>query len=134
MRINYNCLRDVMLAVEAHEYIDNEMNLTELWHSDLLDIPALRYYEPKEITYAAIIAIEAGLIAGKFQASGEEVDYLYIMRLTADGHRFLENIRPDDVWDIVCSFGAQTGTLSIDMINTVAPQVLMRMLSEMQFL
>lgn len=123
-----------MLAVEAHEYIDNEMNLTELWHSDLLDIPALRYYEPKEITYAAIIAIEAGLIAGKFQASGEEVDYLYIMRLTADGHRFLENIRPDDVWDIVCSFGAQTGTLSIDMINTVAPQVLMRMLSEMQFL
>lgn len=134
MRINYNCLRDILFAVEAHEYVDNDLNITELWHSDLLDMPNLRYYEPKEITYAAMIAIEAGLIMGKFQASSEEVDFLYIMRLTAEGHRFLENIRPDDVWDIVCSFGAQTGTLSIDMINAAAPQILMRMLSELQFL
>ncbi|MBQ9604405.1 MAG: DUF2513 domain-containing protein [Firmicutes bacterium] len=134
MRVNYNCLRDVMFAVEAHEYIDNDLNITELWHNDLLDMPNLRYYEPKEITYAAMIAIESGLILGKFQTSSEEVDYLYIMRLTAEGHRFIDNIRPDDVWDMVCSFGAQTGTLSVDMINAVAPQILMRILSETQFL
>lgn len=127
MKLNYDCLRALLLAVEEHEYIDSSLKISELWHSDLLELPSLKIYEKNDITYAAMIAIEANLLQGKFQASNEEVDYLYIMRLTSDGHTFIESIRPERVWDVISSFGEDIGTMSIDIIKETAPQVLAEM-------
>ena len=129
MKLNYDCLRDVLLAVEAHEYIDNDLKVSELWPSDLLALPALAFYDRKDVTYAAMIAIEAGLLLGKFQASNEEIDYLYIMRLTADGHDFIESIRPELLWEQLRELGENTGIMSISMIKTAAPQLIMHYLN-----
>lgn len=130
MRLNYHCLRDVLLAVEDHEYIDPELNLYDLWHNDLLDLPQLSIYDKQDITYAAIIAIESELILGQFKTENDEISYLFIKRLTAKGHNFVENIRPESVWDTICSFGEDLGTLSIDMISDMAPKIISSLLAQ----
>ncbi len=129
MKINYYCLRDVMLAIEDHEYIDPELNLYDLWHNDLLELPSLALYNKQDITYAAMIGIESGLIVGQFGIENDEINYMYIKRLTAKGHDFIENIRPDSVWETICSFGEDIGTLSIEMIRDTAPKVIAQLLA-----
>ena len=97
MKLNINCIRDILLTVEKNCDFETPWEYQE----DSSDSEFLSNYSHEEIVYHISQAEKSDLIDG--------VDYfecgsdIYISDLTPKGHEFLANIRNDTVWKKVLS-------------------------------
>ncbi len=92
MKLDLDCIRDILLAVEAIEYGEN------------LTVSALQERIPKysesELQYHCVKLLEAGFlkaISNRYMRRPRMISS--IEDLTYEGHQFLANIRPETVWN-----------------------------------
>ena len=122
MKLNSDCMRDIMLTIEQLQTIsvdaENNVSFDILWVDDLYK--ALSKYEKKEIFYALHNLDQAGyvntsLIDGDDSSLGYVVNYI-----TYDGHNFLDKIRDPKAWRYIKTAGAAIGNFSLSVINQIA--------------
>lgn len=118
MKLNYDCVRDVLLAVEKTETIDEDLSLTPLEVVGLFD--RLPEYKDNEILYTVEKLKEAGYINAAMRfASGRYIDG-FISSVTYSGHEYLDNIRDPKVWRKVKSVLAKAGAITMPLISQAA--------------
>ena len=94
MRLNLDCVRDVLLAVEEKPY------------GEYLTLDALARqiasFTITDVAYTCIKLKEGGLLQVEtaYKPGCKIPLILKIWDLTFDGHKFLEKIRNDDTWAI----------------------------------
>ena len=91
MKLNPNCIRDILITVEEHSdfYHQTEYNIEDPFEN-------LSKYSHDEILYHILQCEKSGLIDGvQYYDDGDLTD---IRDLTPAGHEFLANIRNDTVW------------------------------------
>ena len=111
MKLNYDCIRDVLLAIENLPYgVVRSIEQLNLIH---YDINTVRYTVEK--------LVEGGFIEGNECGSFGNYDCL-IRNLTIYGHQFLETIRPVEIWDKVKDATQAVGSSSLSVIGRVATQ------------
>ena len=92
MKLNVNCIRDILLTVEEECDFETPWEYQE-------DSPPPKFladYTHKEIVYHINQAQKSDLICGvEYFECGSDI---YISDLTPKGHEFLSNIRNDTVW------------------------------------
>lgn len=118
MKLNPNCIRDILIAVEEntgyHTYLD--------YPSEREQCPSLSTYEDEEIKYHIYQCYKSGLIElrGKEDLSGN----IEISDLTPAGHSFLANIRSDNVWNNVKMISTKVGSTSLSALTQIASGVI----------
>lgn len=99
MRLNPNCIRDILITVEENSdfYHMTEYKIEEPFKT-------LSDYSHEEIIYHIMQCQKSGLIDDvHYYDGGNHTD---IRDLSPRGHEFLANIRNDSVWKKVISKGA----------------------------
>lgn len=113
MKLNINCIRDILIAAEDVITFDSFFYYTKEKPSSLSSS-----YSHEEIIYHIRQARDAGLITtSDFFDSG---DYVYITDLTPAGHSFLADVRTPSVWERIISLGIQSLPIAIGIAKDVA--------------
>lgn len=122
MRLNPDCMRDVLLVAEENLPLNGSLPMSDL-------LPLLPGYSEDEITYTCLKLNEANLLnifktpypGGTFVNDIREITY--------NGHQFLENIRNQSTWETVKQKLSLLGSSSVPVIMSVASQVILNKIS-----
>ena len=118
MKLNYDCVRSVLLTVEKSKTIDEELNINPLAVETIFE--QLPKYEDSEILYTIEKLKEAGYInAALHFAAGHFIDGT-VSSITYSGHEYLDNIRESEVWRKVKTMLKNAGAITLPLISQAA--------------
>lgn len=114
MKLNSDCVRDVLLAVESAD-LDEYISPKTLHNS-------LPQYSESEIEYTCLILDEGGfIIAITIQLPGQEITAVKsIVRLTYQGHELAAKIRDPERWPKLKKGLSAVRDYSISALSAVA--------------
>ena len=121
MKLNQNCVRDILLYVEDHASYDTRIS------PNSIDLP----YSSDEIVYCAEKLMEAGYLNGTTRNYvSSSVPQIMISSLTWEGHKFLDNTRDDGVWKETKNVVGKFSSVSLSLIGQVASQIITSMIQK----
>jgi len=125
MKLNIDCIRDIMLHIE-----DRPVN-TSTTQTALIN--ALPQYSEDDVYYRVIKLDEAGLLdvltVPVMGSHGPGIKSIH--ELTFHGHEFLENIRTDDNWSKIKNVAGKAGSFSLQIISSIASDIIKSKLSNL---
>lgn len=117
MKLNQDCVRDVLIYLEENLSYDDRMNAADINLPD---------YTMEEILYTIDLLNEAEYIK---TIPLKALNSFFITSLTMSGHELLDNIRDDTVWKkIKHKIESVTSSVSLPILNSVASSVLTELL------
>lgn len=118
MKLNPDCVRDVLLTVE--ESCDFKKRLC---YDQSGPAPRhLQKYTHDEIIYHMMQCSLSNLIVGF--SSADNGGLITISDLSPDGHKFLANIREDTIWSKTKTVAAKIGSKSLDTLIQISSNVI----------
>lgn len=116
MRLNHECVRQIMLLIES----DISYNQS-LGKEELLEHPKLQSFTEDEILYAVLRLDEAEFIkCDILPGNNSPIYHLSLNGLTWSGHEFLDNIRDNKVWAFVKQTASKTASASLPILAQLA--------------
>ena len=124
MRLNPDCVRDILLTVEEVTCFNRI-----LWYKiNENDFPLLLKYSHEELIYHIRQCKLSNLILGvKFYDSGDSAS---ISDLSPYGHKFLADIRSDNIWKHTKSIATKVGSVSLDSLIQISTGVLTQIINK----
>ncbi len=116
MRLDLDCVRDILLTVEEYSGYNKLVYFPEHFSNDILqryDEDTIRYHINQCILSDLIIPFIDG---GQWDLLGRT----QIRDLSPSGHEFIANIRNDSSWNRVKKHAVQIGTSSISAVIQIA--------------
>ena len=89
MRLNADCVRDVML------FLEENLELVSFLECSNIEIN----YNSSDVTYTCAKLIEAGYLIGNTTVDLSGHMKVVINSITWNGHQFLDNVRSNTVWN-----------------------------------
>lgn len=126
MKLNPDCIRDILFTVEENTSFYNDMEYTE---DNPQIYPKLMSYSIDEILYH-IKQCEKSYLIDKVLWYSEGCT---ITDLTPNGHQFLSNIRSDSAWNKTKEISKNIGSSSLDALKQIATSVISELIKA-QFL
>ncbi|MGP1598391.1 DUF2513 domain-containing protein [Peptoanaerobacter stomatis] len=125
MKLNYDCIRDVLLTLEENLTLSEELQFNSLTLDDLLKFEQIKDYSKQDLAYTLHNLDEIGFIETHIgRASGGIIYYIEVYDITYYGHEFLSSIRPTSNWVKIKSTLTKLGTASIPIISEIANRVI----------
>ncbi|MCL1987287.1 MAG: DUF2513 domain-containing protein [Firmicutes bacterium] len=125
MRLNHDCLRDVLLQVESNAF-GVKLKIKDLAKS-------LPQYSENDLTYTCIKLKEAGFLEVKSAVTYGTFTpvVIEIADLTFNGHEFLATIRNENIWNQVKQTAKKVGDLTLPMLMKVATEIINQKLNQL---
>lgn len=120
MKLNSELVREAMI------YFEEKCSFEKVIVSTNIDING---YTKEDITYTVLKLKEAGYINTGKPCYGYELPIVHISSLTWNGHKFLDTVRDDKVWKKTKDIVNRFTSVSINIIENVATNVLMNMIN-----
>lgn len=122
MILDISCVRDILICLETHPFLNQEL---EYQYVDLPDLEQLlssrnNDYPRSQITYTVSKLKEANFIHVSIIKTETCIANFLISSITFEGHQFLDTIRPDSVWEKIRAICEKTGLKSIATIMDIA--------------
>ena len=122
MKLNADCMRDVMLKIELLQAItvdeENNVSFEPLWIDDLYQ--TLPKHDKRDIFYALHNLDQAGYVSTNM-INGDDSSLGYVVNyITYEGHNFLDRIRDPKAWRYIKTAGSAIGNFSLSVINQIA--------------
>ena len=126
MKLNHECVRQIMLTIESDIPYSEQMHKGELLkHKNLKD------FNESEILYSILRINEAGFINCRIhEGDNNSIYLLFLYNLTWSGHQFLDNIRDPEVWRKTKSVTSKFASASLTLISNIAAEVIVRMIDK----
>ena len=122
MKLNHDCIRDLLL------YIENKSSYSNLIY--LNDI-TLNGYSTEDIIYTADKLIEAKYLNCKYAKTFDsDLPDIKVQSITYEGHKFLDNIRDNNVWSNTKNILSKFTSTSIGIVSDIASQVISNIISK----
>ncbi|MBO5041049.1 MAG: DUF2513 domain-containing protein [Clostridia bacterium] len=128
MRINIDCLRDVLLyCINNLDYIENgyiwKCEVVEL--KDIYKSEDLQQYPKKDIMYSVLKLKESEYIKISCEQPKEAtyINDCVIMDVTMKGHQFAETIKEPTVWEKTKSIANKVGNHTLHFLENLAHDV-----------
>jgi len=118
MKLIHDCIRDVMLDIEDNLELNDSITLEEIQSRN-------PKYSNNDIYYTFKKLQEAGYLDVSFYISGSAA----VENMTYSGHLFLDNIRDNKVWTTTKSILSKFTSTSINIVETVASQVITNLIT-----
>ena len=113
MKLNYNCIRDVLL------YLEDNLKINESLHSKNIELD----YSFETIQYSVFKLEEAGYIQAQIIVADGLDKTAIINDITFYGHEFLNTVRPKTVWENTKDVSVKLGVKSISALSQIASQI-----------
>lgn len=113
MKLNPDCIRDILLTVEENTGYETNMRYPE-------DYPLLSSYSQEEIFYHIKQCELSDLLTKVHWFIGGEC---MIIDLSPQGHKFLADIRSDSTWNKTKEISKKVGSSSLDTLKKIATSV-----------
>lgn len=124
MKLNHDCVRSVLLAIEDTEFEDS-ITIDYLKNK-------LNDFSEEEIIYTCLKLHEANYIEAitvpRLKSHLPGINR--ILQITWDGHQFLDTIRDNEVWSTTKTVLSKVSSASLTFASSVASQVLTNMISK----
>ncbi len=133
MKLNYDCVRDVLLSLEETLtiIIDNgEFSYNSLSPNNLIKLSRLSEYSMEDVIYSVLKLGEAGYIKVDINESGSDLLDICISDIEYEGHEFLQAIKSDTVWNDVKRVAKKIGSISLPIISSIASSVLSKLITK----
>ena len=117
MKLDLDCIRDILLTVEENTGYNEYMTVSET----SMEYSLLKKHDNKQIMYHIIQSEKANLI------EAEQIDLagnILIKDLTPYGHKFIANIRENSNWNKIKKIANEVGTTSLEAIMQIAINVI----------
>lgn len=122
MKLNYDCIRDVLLQIEKlcviREVDDNAFSKEPISIKTLFE--ALPNYDKTDIYYSVFNLDQAEYICAQAQYGDCADRNYFIGYITYAGHNYLETIRDSRNWAKTKEIGGKIGAFSMNMIAKIA--------------
>lgn len=118
MKLNSDCVRDILLMVEECADFSNAV---EYRRNDNIH-KKISKYTHEEIVYHIKQCEMSELIADVFYC--DDGDTVTISDLTPKGHEFLANVRQDNIWNGVKSIAKKVGSTSLSALVQISSNVI----------
>ena len=127
MKLNPDCAREVLLALENVLQIDENLTMPALNAYALFDL--IPKFSKPDVLYTLQKLEEAGFIIASFQFVSGSLSDGYISSITYRGHEFLENIRENKNWEKVKSAAAKIGSFSVSVLGEISKSLILTLIS-----
>lgn len=125
MRLNYDCVRDVLLTLEQLLQIkyDNgsfafsNVDIERLYKSMPTD------YSIKDTLYSVLNLKEAGYIKASLNYGDGKLTNCFINKITYSGNEFLDKVRPKTRWEKIKEAIKKIGTVTIPLISEISTSI-----------
>ena len=114
MRLNPDCIRDILLFVEEQSNGSNSIAIRQAADN------RLRHYTKDEIYYHVKQSAETNLLSNFKE---DMLENCSVRDLTPTGHEFLANIRKDNLWERTKETAKVIGSNSLKAIVQIASNV-----------
>lgn len=121
MKLNNDCIRDLLLFIEQNVGVEDYIDIATL---------GLSPYSTEDLIYTSQKLDEAGYINSRISSYSDGSCDVYIYSLTWNGHKFLDNIRDDGVWKTTKGVVSKFTSVSLSIIENVAAQVITNIISQ----
>ena len=118
MKLNPDLVRDLLLAIEAVTDADTSF----VYGKNLPTPENLREYTHDEIRYHLKQCEMAELIVNYRRYDGG--DLVRVGDLSPEGHKFLANVRQDNIWNNTKQIAAKIGSKSMDTLVQISSNVI----------
>jgi len=118
MKLNHECVRDLMLAIESVEIVEPFL-LTYFYE----DQESLKIYTLDELFYTTLVLEGAGFLNAEDRSHGSGPEAI-IRTITWEGHQFLDNIRDDGVWKDTKAVVSKLSSVSLGVVSDVASKII----------
>lgn len=116
MKLNPDCIRDVLIAMENQPF-NHQIDFDDF-------VPLLSSYSSDDIEYTCLKLKEAGFIRATTSSDCESDIVVSLIDITYSGHQFLNDIRSDTVWNNVKEVSKKVGSHSVSAISQIATGVI----------
>lgn len=124
MRLDYDCIRDILLTVESLDRMDSSIYLDDYKKYKLLE-----KYSNDEIQYHSIKLIQEEYVRGLKVSGSDVTNAIYIDDLTWKGHELLNDIRSESVFKETKNKVINSiGTVSLSIFQQLAVDIAMKTL------
>ena len=121
MKLNTDCIRDVLLYLEENLKIENR-NFVSITLSTLQE--DLSKYPAEDVFYTIYNLSEARFVDCKWGViTNENYRHCDISNITYRGHQFLESVRPETIWQKTKTVASKVGVHTLEFIESVARDV-----------
>ena len=124
MKLDLNCVRDSLLTLEKWLVLNDQLEFIFLDLNEIMESAEMQKYTKPDVAYTLVMLEEAGFIKAVIDYGCDEISELDVIRLTYQGHQFLETIRPKDTWDEIYAVAEKTGHKSLTNIMEIADIIL----------
>lgn len=130
MKLNKECIRDMLIYIEEHCVFEDvptfERRMREVSWNELVNAPELSIYSEDDKRYTVQKLFEGRFIEGWVIPKNcfHRFSHAYIRELTLQGHRLIDNMRPEPVWDQTKGVLKKIGDFSLDVMSQVAGEVM----------
>lgn len=126
MKLNYDCIRQILLFCEDNITLDDNNVLSTLGFKELKHLS----FPPQDIFYSVKYMKEAELLDAHISiADGQIFSDFVIFDITVNGYQFLENIKNDTTWNKTKEISKKVGASSIEILSQIATGVLTNVIS-----
>lgn len=119
MKLNPDCIRDILLTVEDVTSPHVFMNYPD-------EYPRLSNYSQDEVIYHIKQCDMSGFFTKVSWYIGGGCS---IIDLTPDGHKFIADIRSDNVWNKTKDIAKNVGSFSLNTLSQIATNVITELIS-----
>lgn len=124
MRLNPDCIRDVLLTIEEHTDMSRQMV-----YPDNTTYEHLEAYSQDEVLYHIKQCELSGFVTKVSWYGGGGLG-CRVFFLSPIGHEFLANIRSDTVWHKTKDAAKKVGSFSLDTLSKIAVSVISNLIKE----
>lgn len=114
MKLNYDCVRDVMLYLEENLIFGNPIRDTNINLN----------YDIKDIRYSLLKLHEINYLDGSVSKYMDGEYSVITTDITFYGHKFIGEIQSDTIWDKTKSVSKDLGIQTINGITQIASSVI----------
>lgn len=122
MKLDPNCVRDVLLFLEAQPYVkknmDGDIEIDAVWLGQISE-KLTRY--PEEVIYYALSKLHEGEYIDMTELwADDHLSICCVNFITYNGHTFLEQIKPEPIWEKTIRIAAKLGIHSLPILGDIS--------------
>lgn len=142
MKINPDCVRDVMLGLEEQLglFLNDKCSMEfECSSPDKLKKSSFikgKGYSREDLFYSCLQAAENGYIVAEYRIDKElrTIEFFYIMYITPKGHDFIASVSNQQTWqEKIKPTLSSVGNVSLTVIETIAKGAVTAFIEHHQF-
>ncbi|MFS7394007.1 DUF2513 domain-containing protein [Carnobacterium maltaromaticum] len=126
MKLNHDCVREVMLAIEDIDIAEIPFGTDNYYLYE--DRKLVEKYSKEDILYSLIQLTDAQYIDGSVEGYGDGETGVTFSKTTWKGHEYLDTVRDPKVWKQTKAATSKLASVSIDIVTQVATNVSLKLL------